>query len=436
MSLRSKQLFIFLFFTIISYAAIGCGPLLTAEIPAAAVVLPTQAAVAILPTASLSPEEEGIQPTWTPVADELEGHGFLLESGTPWPTATATPVQVFPTRTPTPIPPTATPEATNTPEAYVPLPLRLPEFPDTSNLGPSKLGLHVIQNNDPRIMEFVRNAQPAVVKAVGDLGFLSEVKEASPRTITIGRVDDIYIQNYIGEPEEAAREYVEKHIDTYLANPGVDYWEGWNEPDPNVNNMRWYAAYEAERVRLMAQYGLKSAIGGFPTGVPEMYEFRLFLPAIQEAKAYDGILTLHEYGAPTINYLYGSGLPGYEGVADRGALTFRYRWFYEEILIPMDLVIPLAITEAGIDGIIGNRPGPGGLGWRDFGTYWVEQGWGKDGTDSYINQLAWYDAGVRQDGYVIGFAVFSAGASGISHWKTYDINPILPDLTNYVQGQN
>ena len=81
----------------------------------------------------------------------------------------------------------------------------------------------------------------------------------------------------------------------------------------------------------------------------------------------------------------------------------------------------------------GNRPGPDGLGWADFQDYWVQQGWGPDGTQSFINQLAWYDVGTRQDGYVIGFTIFTAG--GFGYWKNYDINPILPQLADYVAGQ-
>ncbi len=155
--------------------------------------------------------------------------------------------------------------------------------------------------------------------------------------------------------------------------------------------------------------------------------------AIATAQQYQGILTLHEYGAPDMTYLYGQPLPGYPTYPDRGALTFRYRWFYREFLEPRGLVIPLVISEAGIDGIIGNRPGPDGYGWEQFQTFWVEQGWGATGVEAFINQLAWYDAGVRQDGYVIGFAIFTAGPYG--HFYNYDINPILPDLTRYVISQ-
>lgn len=396
-------------------------------------VLPTQAALVTAPLVEATEEgdvDADLPPTWTPSALDADGHLFVGDGSeaTPRPTRTPTAVANLPTRTPTAPPPTPTPSPTPTATPYI-----VTILPPTDQLGPSKLGLHVVQNNDPNIMEFVRRGQPALMKSVGDLGFLQEVKTASPRTVTIGRVDDIFAQNYIGQPEEAAREYINKHLATYRLNPGVDYWEGWNEPDPNLRYMSWYARYESERMRQLAMYNLNGAIGGFATGVPELDEFALFVPAIATALQYGGILTLHEYGAPELTYLYGSPLPGQQAYPDRGALKFRYRWYYEEILRPANLIIPLAITEAGVDGIIGNRPGPDGKGWLDFGSYWVQQGWGPTAEQAFINQLAWYDVGTRQDGYVMGFTVFTAG--GVAQWGSYDLNSILPDLTRYVEGQ-
>lgn len=405
----------------------------TSSTAVATAPLPTQAAlvatVSLESEANLNPDQAtALPPTWTPPPATTDGHVFVNPEATLRPTRTPTAVPVFPTNTPTAVPATATATPTATPTPYV-----VTELPPTDDLGPSKLGLHVVQNNAPGIMEFVRRGQPAVMKGVGDLGFLQEVKTVSPRTITIGRVDDIFAQNYVGEPEEAARDYVNNHLQTYQNNPGVDYWEGWNEPDPNIDRMLWYNRFEQERIRQLGMHNLRGAIGGFATGVPELDEFYLFLPAIDTAMQYGGILTLHEYGAPELTYLYGSPLPGQPAYADRGTLKFRYRWFYEDILIPADMVIPLAITEAGVDGIIGNRPGPAGKGWRDFGSYWVRQGWGNSATEAFINQLAWYDVGVRQDGYVIGFTVFTAG--GVGQWRSYDINSMLPELTDYVVGQ-
>lgn len=403
--------------------------------PQTAVSLPTRIPLAAIPTQTPIPPTANpnfVPPTWTPApttASSTNGENFTI-IGTLAPSPTPSNTPIFPTSTPRPTrTPTPTPTIIATPTRYQSY---IPNLPPSTDLGPSKLGIHIIRANDQRILDFIRIAQPPVIKALDNFGYLDEVKQVSPRTLIVGRIDTVS-QNYSGTPEEAARDFVNEQLDQYLANPAVDYWEGWNEPDPGLEHMGWYARFEQERVRLLAQYGLKAAVGGFATGVPEMNEFALFLPAIATAKEYQGILSLHEYGAPDMTYLYGSALPGYPTYPDRGALTFRYRWYYKEFLIPNDLVIPLAITEAGIDGIIGNRPGPDGYGWQDFQGYWVEQGWADNGVQAFINQLAWYDAGVRQDGYVIGFTVFTAGGHG--HWLNYDINDILPQLTAYVVGQ-
>ena len=413
----------------------------TACIPAAAIV-PTLAAPAAVPvlaednssaaTAAATIDLAQVPTTWTPspldpTPDAAANFGQLATAG-PTPIPSATPI--IPTNTPRPTKTdTPTPTPATTPTRYVSF---IPDLPPSTDLGPSKLGLHVVRANDAHLIEFVRQGQPAVIKALDNFGWLSEVKVVSPRTIIVGRFN-VEGQNYNGSPEEAAQRFVAEQLDQYMANPAVDYWEGWNEPDPNLDNMPWYTRFEQERVRLLAQHGFRAAVGGFSTGVPEMDEFALFLPAIETAKQYRGILTLHEYSAPDMTYLYGEPLPGYPAYPDRGALTFRYRWYYREFLEPMGLVIPLVISEAGIDGIIGNRPGPDGTGWSDFQSYWVEQGWASNGVDAFIRQLNWYDNGVRQDGYVIGFAIFTVGGQG--YYQRYDINSILPQLTDYVRSQ-
>lgn len=341
-------------------------------------------------------------------------------------TATATPEPTSaPAQEPAANPPTAAP--TGTP--YVSY---IPDYTPRPELGPSKMGIHVARPNSPAIMEFVRAAQPAVVKGIDDLGFLAEVKAVSPQTVTIGRFS-VDPQDYNGEPEAVAVALVAKQLPEMLLHPAVDYWEGWNEPDPNLDRMDWYARFEAERVRQLAQHGLRAAVGGFSTGVPELDEFILFVPAIEEAQRHGGILTLHEYAAPDITFLFGDPLPGYPAYPDRGPLMFRYRWFYRDVLEPRGLVIPLVISEAGIDGILGNRPGPDGLGWQDFQEYWVAQGWGPDGQTAFLNQLQWVDNEARQDSYVIGYTLFTAG--GGRAWATYELAPFLPRLAEYVISQ-
>jgi len=403
----------------------------------------TPALLAATPTSGEpAPGQSAPPPTWTRIHGSPSASapppGALAHTRTPLPTPTRFPTRtLFPSRTPTstaaPLPtPTPSPPPTATPPATQPVPA------PTGSSGPplyggSKLGLHVIRNDTPLIMEFVRRAHPAVIKAVGDLGWLADVKEVSPETVTIGRLMATS-QDIEGDPVEAARDFVAGQISRCLDNPWVDYWEGWNEPDPDLD-MYWYASFEAERVRQLAAYRLKAAVGGFSAGVPEFSQWFNFMPAIEMARTHGGILTLHEYGAPTMDYLMGDPLPGLPAYHDRGPLALRYRWLYEDILLPRGTTIPLVITEAGIDGIVmsGHRPGPPGLGWQDFVGYWEELGLGS-GAQAYINQLAWYDHQLQADGYVIGFTLFTAG--GGDHWRTYEVNNILPELAAYVVAQS
>jgi hypothetical protein len=287
-------------------------------------------------------------------------------------------------------------------------------------------------NNSPDIMEYIRRYRPPVVKAVDDLGFLAEVKEASPTTITIGRFSR-NAQNTDGDPVQLARAFVATHLEEYRLHPTVDYWEGLNEPGVR-GRMDWYATFEVERVRLMAAQGLRCAVGAFSAGVPEWEEIGAFLPAIRAAKANKGILTLHEYDAPTMQRSVGAGLPNHVGKPDRGALALRYRWWYEDFLKPQGLVIPLVVSETGVDGGIGNRPGPKGGGWRDFGGYWSEQGLGGDDVGTYLRQLTWYDEELRKDSYVVGCAIFTAGVLH-EEWRSFDITPILRQIATYVVTQ-
>ena len=356
--------------------------------------------------------------------------GVVARADPPPPTFTPAPT-VGPSPTPT-NGPSPTPRPTRTPR-----PTPTPKFPPPlAEPGPSKLGLHVVRNNSPDILEFIRVTKPRVVKAVDDLHWLAEAKQASPQTVTVGRIA-VASQSMTGDPAQAARDFVAAQLPDYEFNrAGVDYWEGWNEPAPKTaEEMTWYTAFEAERVRALAEHGLKAAVGTFPTGVPEWDLIPLFLPAVQAAKDHGGVLALHEYSAPTMQYGVGVAVPGRAPVANRGVLTLRYRWWYEDFLKPRGLAIPLVITEAGIDGGITNRPGPGDArGWRDFGGYWSSQGLGGDTLAVYLDQLAWYDRETRQDPYVLGFTVFTAGDEGDT-WASFEVTDVLPALARYLVEQ-
>jgi len=292
--------------------------------------------------------------------------------------------------------------------------------------GSSKLGVHVTRNSDPAIMAFVEASQPAVVVALGDLGWLADVKKVSPGTITVGRLAE-EDQTLAGDPAQRARAFVDAHAGQYLANPGVDYWLGWNEPGiDSVEQMAWYADFERERVVALAEIGLKAAIGNFSTGTPEPDEFVAFLPAIAAAKEHGGILALHEYSAPSMMDGLGHGLPGLETNADACSLTLRYRYWYETYLRHNDLVIPLIVTEAGIDGGV-LRGSAGVSGWQSLSGDDVPSGITAITLDDYLADLDWYDNELRRDPYVLGFAVFNVGDAD-GEWASFDLTSSLSKL--------
>jgi len=71
-------------------------------------------------------------------------------------------------------------------------------------------------------------------------------------------------------PQRASQwwDQVQKSI---LANPHVDYWEGYNEPGVGkVSDIEWYAQFEQARVETLASHGLKAVIGCFSVGTPDV----------------------------------------------------------------------------------------------------------------------------------------------------------------------
>jgi hypothetical protein len=301
----------------------------------------------------------------------------------------------------------------------------------------------VVRNADPYIMEFVRRVRPRVMKSVDDLGWLSDVKQVSPNTVTIGRISG---QNESWpeqlDPAEAARRFIAGNLDKYRLNPGVDFWEGWNEFVPVTEaRWRWYAAFEAARACQMQALGYHAAVGGFAAGTPEYSEMALFLPALEAAHQCGGIFTLHEGVSP----LPGCGvfadkaaiIPGAPnlGAVDMGYFMLRYRFWYEGYLKPMGIGdLPLVVSELEIGGLVPGQPcnGPGGASWKFFGDYWIQHGVGPDPEHAYVNLLAWYDSYMRQDPYVLGAAIFTAGAPLSSDgWFITDVHDAIIPLAYY-----
>lgn len=406
---------------LLSVIASACARTPTAERTPIAAPRPTLAKSAVTPTvegaASATPAPAAPTPESIAATELFELHLPLI-------------AQVIPT--PTSPPPTEAPPPT-------------PAWPEPrAGLTNSKISLHALGPSDPYIMELVRRAKPRVVKSVGDFGWLAEVKAVSPETVTVGRVSGWENEAWIEtvDPGALAEKIVADQLETYRLNPGVDYWEGWNEFVPvTPERMRWFAQVEAARACLMQAHGLRAAVGGFSTGVPEYDLMDDFLPALEAAQRCGGIFQLHEYNAPTLDCGVATGVPNIIAGAPAlsvpaGPLTLRYRFWYEGLLKPRGLGdVRLVISEFGIDFI--NQPCDGrekGT-WKTYQDWWVQRGLGQDGPQAYVNQMAWYDAQIRQDVYVIGATVFTAGAVSAGSWNAHDVHDVIIPLTYYLVSQ-
>jgi hypothetical protein len=257
-----------------------------------------------------------------------------------------------------------------------------------------------------------------------DPTFLADVRARSPGTLIVGRVTleqlDLNRTDMAAEARRAVDAVLPIALDERRVGL-VDAWEGFNEPVPgDEEQMRRLAELEAERVRLLAQNGLRAVVGNFSAGQPPLEWWPAFRPALETAQAQGGYLGLHEYSAPTI-WFNTNRFPLDFRVhpADEGWLTLRYRKVYNQFLVPWGLRLPLLITECGVDGLVGDRPGPPGQGWKDFADYWAELGMGPDAPGNYVEQLAWYDGQLQQDDYVQGSAIFAMTA--FQEWESYQL---------------
>ena len=79
-------------------------------------------------------------------------------------------------------------------------------------------------------------------------------------------------QNLDADPLVLAQQYTEQLLplatDTKRMD-AIDAWEAYNEPVADTaDKMKRLADFEAERVRIMAENGLRAVVGNFATGHP------------------------------------------------------------------------------------------------------------------------------------------------------------------------
>jgi hypothetical protein len=302
---------------------------------------------------------------------------------------------------------------------------------------PTKLGAHALRSA-ALLGEFIQ-ARPAVVKLVGDWGIAASIPAG---VLVIGAKAgdyDAQLQRTTGKtPREAAEQLVGDMRPTYEANSAITYWEGHNEPVwNNEDDMGWYAQFEIERMKLMADMGLKCVIGNYATGSPPLNLWPAFVPALKVARDYEALLGVHEYSCPWMWWMTGKyQLDPNDDEGDEGWTTLRYRKVYRNYLAPAGVGnVPLVITETGVDPLVNPKP-PGAKSgtWSQLGDYWRDHDNEPDKADFYFRQLVWYDKELQKDDYVIGATIFTFGNWG-GTWKHFDIagTPVAEKLIAYTQ---
>ena len=314
---------------------------------------------------------------------------------------------------------------------------------------PSKLCPHTL-NSSSDVRAFVEAGSP-LVKLVDLFGQAEELLAINPDLIIVGRVFEMTDANAEARsgvaPEAAARALIDRQKGKYAANPLIKIWEGPNEPvfgnanDPaNMRAIEWYATYEAERLRLLADMGLRGVVGNFATGTPDLPMWTAFLPALEAAEQHNGFLGVHEYTSPWTWWYTGNYSerncnwdPNLPGEGDTGWLTLRYRKVYRQSLIPNGVgSVPLVITECGLDKAGNGCPGYTSGAWRSHFDFWRSWDGSRDPIDYwrgperdaeryYAEQLIWYDRELQKDNFVAGATLFTVGTLS-DQWRSFDIS--------------
>jgi hypothetical protein len=324
---------------------------------------------------------------------------------------------------------------------------------------PSKLGPHA-QAGSADLRRFVEAGCP-LVRLDGDLGPARELLDVRRDLLIIARVpDDVTAELEAGgQPEASALAFVERQRSHHLQHPHLTVWEGPDAPalghanDPAaMRRMAWYAAFEAERLRLLADLGVRGVVGNFAAGAPDLPLWAAFLPALDAAERHHGYLGLREYSSPFMWSLTGAhqiancdgeAVPG-EG--DTGWTTLRYRKVYRGALAANGLeAVPVVILGCGLDRIGLVCPGQGDGPWnahlefwhghdgaRDPIDYW--RGPGRDPERYYAEQLLWYERELQQDPFIVGAAVSVVGAA--EAWASFEIagTGVAEALINHIQS--
>lgn len=260
----------------------------------------------------------------------------------------------------------------------------------------NKIGLHIINGTNLAL------GRPRVVKLVNVTAeYVRQVRaEVGPECLIVVRwVED---QQPLDDPVMAAHIWFGRHLRMMreLQPDANILWEGYNEiPDEQAEA---YCHFEVTRLSSMHYEGLRSVVGNFSVGTPDLPVWETYRPMI-EAMGPGDLLGLHEYWT------------------DRADIANPYhcaRWQ----LVPQLKDVPIAITEAGRD--YTSDTGRGQSGWKLTCN-----------AEEYLADLHAYGALLDWWSQVKGTMVFQVGSIS-PEFQGFDAREVWPRVVAaYTTGQ-
>ncbi|MGI8601431.1 MAG: hypothetical protein ACR2OZ_00360 [Verrucomicrobiales bacterium] len=284
----------------------------------------------------------------------------------------------------------------------------------------SKIGLHLINTYTAGAQQ-VSAAHPRILKILGTGGAMMtaarDFKARTPDAVIVLRVFTTRSYAVSADPAASGVDFWNSVLAPAINGLSaadralIDYVEGPNEGDSTptwvtLADARWFNSFWLALAPLIGNAGFRPCAFSISVGNPpgSQTEIRQRLdaiaPALRECQRLGGGWSYHSY---TIPYSMDVGQEIW--------YSLRYRQYYQYFATAhADLLnLPLLLTEGGVE--------PGG--WMLHGSATKFQNW-----------LAWYDARLREDAYVVGCTLFQSGDPG--GWGNFEIEPIAGWLATHI----
>jgi murein DD-endopeptidase MepM/ murein hydrolase activator NlpD len=219
------------------------------------------------------------------------------------------------------------------------------------------------------------------------------------------------------DPRIAATRFIATQRAIFTRYPLVHYWVG---PDIRKSlagrltpaSLAWFALFEAERARQLANLGVRTVVGNLPSVLPvsdASQHWQALLPMFEAAQETQAVLGLQEF---PFGWMWDAHS------------HLGYRTLYEKVLTPAGFDnLPLVLTAIGVQDPQGQAKG-----WRNLSNTWQAHNGADDPipywrethpeqrsyAQYYAQQINWYAQQLQADPYVSAAFIHCFGANDFS----------------------